>query len=124
MNRDPLKLLEVHVEKLILGLAGVFLAAMLWMFLVNSPNAVEYAGRGVTARELNAAILGEAEALWRRIESTPVSEPSVPCYSELVVRSHNTSMFDSASGAGPPDYTYKAAYDEAEALLGELGVGS
>ncbi len=102
MKKASLNFFEVHVEKFILGLAGVSLLAMLWMFLVNSPNAVQYAGREVAARELNAAILSEAEALRRCIENAPADEPTVPRYSELVVRSHNASMFDSAPGAGPP----------------------
>jgi len=102
MKRGSLNLFEGHVEKLILGLTGVFLATMLWMFLVNSPNAVQYAGREVAARELNTAILSEAEALRRCIENASVDEPTVPRYSELVVRSHSASIFDTASGAGPP----------------------
>ena len=102
MKRGLLNFFEVHVEKFILGLTGVFLAAMLWMFLVNSPNAVRYAGREVTARELNAAILSEAEALRRCIENASVEVSIVPRYSELVVQSHHTSIFDAASEVGPP----------------------
>ncbi len=102
MKRGSLNFFEVHVEKFILGLTGVSLAAMLWMFLMNSPNAVQYAGREVAARELNAAMLSEAEALRRCIENASVEAPTVPRYSELVVRSHSASIFDSAPGAGPP----------------------
>jgi len=42
---------------------------------------------------------------------------------KAAAREHAQKAKDLAACDGPPDYTYKAAYDEAAALLVELGAG-
>lgn len=73
MNPNPLKLLEKHVEKCVLGMAIGFLAVMVAVFGIRSPNRVTL-GERLTPGELSGAILDDAVELKRRMTAA-VPEP-------------------------------------------------
>ena len=62
MTSRWLELLEAHVEKGILGVAGLFMVGMLWMYLIRSPNTAEYQGQERGPRELMEAIKSDSAA--------------------------------------------------------------
>ncbi|MBK8914529.1 MAG: hypothetical protein IPM64_07985 [Phycisphaerales bacterium] len=66
MSKGSFNFFELHAEKLVLGVCGVFLLYMVWAFLISTPNTVEYGGRSVAPGELDEAILTAARDLEAR----------------------------------------------------------
>jgi hypothetical protein len=97
MKRGSLNFLEVHVEKFILGLTGVFLLAMLWMFLIQSPNKVKYGNEEVTPRGLHQAILSDARDLQRKVEQASPGAFEPPRYSQRLKQEYDQGVLGGAS---------------------------
>ncbi|TWT44097.1 hypothetical protein RAS1_05040 [Phycisphaerae bacterium RAS1] len=96
MGKNWLKLVEIHIEKAVIGVSGLFLLAMIVMFLVLSPNKVEFGGRELSPGELDEAIKTEAEELDRRVKNAKVEDQPAPTFaSELKQR------FESGIQAAP-----------------------
>ncbi len=94
-------LAEQHVEKAILGLAALFAAYSAWAYLLQSPNQVEFASRTLGPRELNAAVLAEAEKLKQKMDSASAEEASGDRFADLVRRKHAAGIFDGSGGLAP-----------------------
>ena len=96
MARGSINLIEKHVEKAVLGLAGAFLLAMLFMYLVRSPNKLEYGGQAVGPDELAAAIERDARALQEAVQRAKAPATEVPDYSEALKRQHAGGVLNPA----------------------------
>jgi len=97
MKKGSLNFFEVHVEKFVLGLTGVFLLGMLWMFLIQSPNKVKYGNEEVTPRGLHQAILSDARNLQRRIDQASPEEFEAPRYSQRLKQEYDQGILGGAS---------------------------
>ena len=92
MKRGSLNFFEVHVEKFILGLTGVSLLVMLWVFLIQSPNKVKYGNEEVTPRGLHQAILSDARNLQRRIDQASAESFEPPRYSQRLKQEYDQGI--------------------------------
>ncbi len=113
MTNRWLQLVEAHVEKGILGLAALFMVGMLWMYLIKSPNSVDYQGQQRGPRELLEAIKHDADDLDRVVRNAKGEEPKVEKFSERLRRHHNEGIFAAAPGEGPaltPELTLAASF--------------
>jgi hypothetical protein len=97
MKKSSLNFFEVHVEKFVLGLTGVFLLGMLWMFLIQSPNKVNYGGEEVTPRGLHEAILSDARSLQRKIDQAVPEEFEAPKYSQQLKQEYDQGILGGAA---------------------------
>lgn len=97
-----LAMLEEHVEKGILGLAVLFLVAMVWMYLVRSPNRIEFQGRELGPRELAQAVYEEAQGLENRLRGATAPEPQVEKFAERLRALHERGVLASAEPTRPP----------------------
>ena len=109
MTNRWLQLVETHVEKGVLGLTGLFMVAVLWMYLINSPNSVEYGGEQCGPRKLVEAIKRDADALEQAVNSAKTDDPVVRDYSDDLGTDHNQGIFADASQAGPAPTLVRAA---------------
>jgi hypothetical protein len=101
MTNRWLQLVETHVEKGVLGLTGLFMVAMLWMYLIKSPNSVEYGGEQCGPRELMESVKRDADALDRAVRDAKADEPVVKDYSHELEQDHDRGIFAETPQAGP-----------------------
>ena len=102
MAKDSINIIERHLEKIVLGLAGVFALAMLYMYMLNTPNRVDYKGQSVGPRKLDEEILSSANALQRAVRGATPDEVSVTKFSEQLRRNQEDALIAaSARDAGP-----------------------
>lgn len=101
MAKGAFNFFELHVEKIVLGVVGAYLLAMVWMYLISSPNRVEFDGRMVGPGELDSAILSQAEQLDQRIRNLKPQDIEVPDFSNQLRRLHESGLFAPADGAPP-----------------------
>ncbi len=108
MKQGAFNFFELHVEKLALGACGAFALAMAWLFMINTPNTVEYKGETVAPRELDARIRAAAEQMQSRSRAAKPPEVQVPKYSQDLRREQDAGVVGApvavaaaaASGAG------------------------
>jgi hypothetical protein len=101
MARGSVNLFEQHVEKIALGLGAVFLLLMVYMYLLSSPNRVDYGGRKVTPTGLDDAIQQDSDALKKALDKAPVAETDVPDYSGQLTEQHSEGLFGDKVDAQP-----------------------
>lgn len=85
--------IEAHIEKGVLGIAALGALAMLWLFILNSPNTVSYSGQELGPAELSDKILSDAEALDRVVRSKQADTEPIEDYSALLRRRHQDGVF-------------------------------
>jgi hypothetical protein len=93
MARGSFNIIEQHLEKGVLGLAVLYLLAMFYMFLIRSPNKVDYGGQQVGPRELAAAMEQDVQSLRRAIDNAPQPATDVPNYSVALRAEHEQGIF-------------------------------
>ncbi len=103
MARDSVNIVEKHVDKIVLGLGGAFALAMLWMYLIQNPNQVEYQNEMVGPRELDEKVLASAQNLKNRIANARPPEVTVTRYSDELRKSLESGLFDAAGAAPLPE---------------------
>jgi len=110
MGRKIIQFIEAHVEKLALGLAAVFLLGMVGLYLVRSPNRLEYAGRTVGPGDLDEAVLDSAKQLERAVAQAKDKGEEPPHYGNLVVREQAEGIFGGVEPGKPalPDSLVRA----------------
>lgn len=101
MAKGAFNFFELHVEKIVLGVVGAYLLAMVWLYLISSPNRVEFDGRMVGPGELDSAILSQAEQLDQRIRNLKPQDIEVPDFSNQLRRQHESGLFAPVDGAPP-----------------------
>jgi len=94
-----LKLLEAHVEKAIVGLAALYMFAMLFFYLVRSPNTVEYQGRKLTPGELLEVVKQDADRLAQTFRGGAPEVAQVESFSAKLKQLHSGGIFAASSGA-------------------------
>lgn len=113
MSNRWLQLIEMHVEKGVLGLTALFMALMLWMYLIRSPYTASYSGRELGPRELMEAVRQDAERLDNAMRSAQAPSIEPVNFSEELKKHHNLGIFADAKGAAPalpPDLRRVASF--------------
>ncbi|MGE0480479.1 MAG: hypothetical protein AB7Q17_08400 [Phycisphaerae bacterium] len=101
-KRSSFNFFELYVDKIVLGLAGAFALAMVWMYLLNSPNAREFNGQRVTPATLDDAILQQATMLQSRVRGAKAAPVDVPKYSEVLRRQFTDGVLGAPPEGAPP----------------------
>jgi hypothetical protein len=66
---------ERHLEKAVLGIAGILLLGAIAGYLVTSPNQLEIGGETVSPKTIDAKVVKKATDVRRRIETARPTEP-------------------------------------------------
>lgn len=101
--KRSLNVFELHIEKIVLGLVGAFTLALVWLYLVNTPNKVDYSGEQVSASELDAKILAAAERLQQTVRNAKPKPAETVEYSKVLAQKHSAGILGPpAENEGPP----------------------
>lgn len=100
MKKGSINFFELHVEKFVLGACGLFALAFMWMYLINSPNRVEYNGQLVGPGDLDEAMVQHAASLESAVRNAKAEPVTIPEYSRLLVSSHAAGILGKPE-AGP-----------------------
>ena len=98
--KGTLSFAELHVEKLVLGLAAAFTIGLLVYFLMG-PNTIEYGGRELAPDELDAAIAQDAENLERAINNAEHKVEPVEQYARKLEDRFRSGLFADGVDEGP-----------------------
>ena len=90
--RGSLNFVELHVEKLLLGLAAAFAIAVAVYYLMG-PNKVEYGGSSYGPGQLDEVIVSRAQDLQRAVRNASVEVPKVPEYARQLRDDFQTGIF-------------------------------
>lgn len=101
MAKGTFNFFELHAEKIVLGICGAFALAMLWMYIISSPNVIEFNGEKVGPRELDERILTAAQRMDEKRKRAEPPKIEVPSFREEV-RSLQDKGILAAGGAGMP----------------------
>ena len=99
MTNKWLQLLEMHIEKGILGMAVLFAGAMVWMYLMQSPNTTSYHGKDYGPRELFEAIKADADKLDRAVRNAKPEQSKLETYSDKLQKTFNEGFSRRSRGA-------------------------
>lgn len=102
MKKGAFNFFEMHVEKLALGACGAFALAMAWLYMVNTPNTVEYKGESVTPRELDSRIRTAAEQMQSRARAAKPPEVQVPRYAQDLRKEQDAGVIGAPVAAVAP----------------------
>lgn len=102
MSKGSFNVLELHAEKIVLGLGGVVLLYMMWAYLISSPNVVKYGGVDVSPSELDDKILADARGLETAVRSASGKSPEFPKYTEQVKHLLSSGVLATPTDGGPP----------------------
>ena len=102
MKRGSISTFELHVEKIVLGLTGLFALVMLWMYLIRSPNTVPYERRAVTPGELDQAILQSARRLDEALRRAQPEEYPTTEYARQLKRQFDAGILGGGTPAEGP----------------------
>lgn len=102
MARGAMNFIERHVEKVVLGLGGVILVAMAYLYLVRSSNTIEYQGQSVSASSVDEAIRRDAETLQAAIRDLKASPAEVPKYSAQLEQQQRAGILAAGSAGTLP----------------------
>lgn len=79
MAKQLVNPLERHVEKAVLGLTGLLLLGVVALYLISSPNKMEFGGEVVTPKAADAKVARKADDVIASIRNRqPPAEPPVP----------------------------------------------
>jgi hypothetical protein len=109
MRKGSINIIEMHVEKAVLGLAVLFAIAMAVLYLPSSPNKIEYRNEPRTPDQLDEAILQSARTLQSRQANATAERKEVPNYSADVVAVFKGGILGEQPGAQPLSATLRPA---------------
>src|ERR1051326_4779433 len=94
MAKGSLNFFEMHVEKIVAGLAAAFLIYLVVAYLVMSPNAVDNNGEQIAPGQVNEKVLATAlDVEHASNNAQPPKEAGAPAkYSELVATYFNAGI--------------------------------
>ncbi|MFN0136809.1 MAG: hypothetical protein ACKVS9_11920 [Phycisphaerae bacterium] len=92
-----LQLLEKHIEKVILGLAGVFTLYMLYAYMISSPYQIEFAGKKVVPAALHGEILDSAKGLEVAVRNATGDSAPVEKFSDKLQAALSRGIFADAT---------------------------
>jgi hypothetical protein len=91
MGRTKSNLIELFVDKAVLAIAVIAALVVLFLFVIGSPNAIEYANKKLTPGQIDESIYEKAAKLQKKLNEDPNKndekykyEPKVSLYLDLV----------------------------------------
>ncbi|MFO0836994.1 MAG: hypothetical protein U1D55_00585 [Phycisphaerae bacterium] len=99
--KKGLNLVEQHLDKAVLGLAGVFLLLMVWWYGIGSPNKVQFDGKTVGPGELEQAVLERAKGLETRVRSVEPEPYTTEQFSKKLKSQHDSGILAAAAPGAP-----------------------
>jgi hypothetical protein len=119
MGRTKSNLIELFIDKAVLAVAAIIALSILLVFVIGSPNAVEYAGKKVSPGKINESIYNAASKLQEKLKQGPQDtnsyRPKTSLYLSMIensIKDVNTNInFPlpgySAGPAGASDRKYQ-----------------
>lgn len=102
MKKGAISLIELHLEKGVLGLTVLWLIFVGVRYLVLEPNKIEFGSERLGPAELDEAIQRRAEELQRAVRSAqPKAEP-VPNFSQELEQGFNAGVLGASTPNAPP----------------------
>lgn len=102
MSKGSFNFFEMHLEKIVLGLGGVFLLFMVWTYLISSPNVVEYNGQALGPAEVDDKIVDAAKDLERAVRNQDPQKVETVRYDSQVEQVLGAGIFGAAPDGAPP----------------------
>lgn len=84
MRKGSITVFELHVEKVVLGLAALFMVYVVATYLFTTPNTIEYNNEAFQPGELSGEILAKAREMQNRAERVEPDTREVPPLRETV----------------------------------------
>jgi hypothetical protein len=100
-KRGSLSFIELHLEKGLLGLAVLALAAAATFFLILEPNKLDFGGQPLGPRELDESIKRKAQELQQAVQKAQPKAPEIPAYSRKLRESFEGGIFAAPDGNAP-----------------------
>ena len=101
-RQGPVSFIELHVEKGVLGLAILFMAFMAARYLVLEPNKVEFGGEKLGPRELDEALVRQADGLSKAVQQAAPKKPDVPEFAKQLEDGLKNGLFGVTDSNAPP----------------------
>jgi hypothetical protein len=99
MGRTRTNLIELFVDKAVLALATIAALAVLFFFVIGSPNTIEYAGKKLAPGQIDEFINKKADSLQEKLKEEPhidkEYEPEKPVYLDFIknaIKNVNTNI--------------------------------
>src|SRR4030042_1730429 len=92
-------IVELFIDKVVLAIVAIAVLVILFLFVIGSPNAVEYAGQKLSPAKIDKFINDSAAKLQEKLEEEPIDsnsyEPQLPLYTSFIessIRNVNTNI--------------------------------
>lgn len=92
---------EKHIEKGIIGIAAIFLVAMIWLYGINTPNKVSFNGAEHGPRDLNQTVLESARQLESAMRTAKADEVKQQSSARKLVDAHNEGIYAALTPTKP-----------------------
>ncbi len=109
-GKGSISFIELHVEKLVLGLAGALLLGLIVYYFGIGPNKVEFRGTALGPAVLDETILQQAQELKRTFAGKRAEETPVPNYAQELSRRLNEGVLGVENALVPRALRVTAAF--------------
>jgi hypothetical protein len=96
-----LALIEKHIEKGIIFVAGLFLVAMIWFYGIHTPNKAPFDGAQLGPRDLHASVLEKAKQLESAMRNAKAEDVKPQSSARKLVEVHNEGIYAALSPTKP-----------------------
>ncbi|OHB57084.1 MAG: hypothetical protein A2173_04120 [Planctomycetes bacterium RBG_13_44_8b] len=111
-------IVELFIDKVVLAIVAIAVLVILFLFVIGSPNAVEYAGQKLSPAKIDKFINDSAAKLQEKLEEEPIDsnsyEPQLPLYTSFIessIRNVNTNIsFPLPRYSSEADYVENRVY--------------
>ncbi len=110
MAKGSLNVIEMHIEKILLGLAGLFVVAMFVMYFVMTPHTIDYNGRSLSPGELEDAIHQSAQGLQQAVRSSKPETPAPPQFASQLRAEFAQGVLSGEAVTLPAELTVAAEF--------------
>jgi hypothetical protein len=98
LAKQSVSLVERHLEKVILGVAGAVLVASIVLFLVSTPNTVKIRDEDATPETIHKYLVESAQTLYRKLTNVSAEPTKVETFAQEFEAARSPLAF-----AGVPD---------------------
>lgn len=92
MAKQSVSFVERHMEKIVVGVAGLVTLSLAALFVVQDPNSVESNGTSVGPGEIGARLKQETKSVYESIKAAKAQKVAVPDYVAEVERSRPSQI--------------------------------
>jgi len=99
--KGSLSFIELHIEKIALGVAGLITLAVI-VYCLFGANKVEFAGQKIGPGQVDDVIAGRAAQLKRALDQAEPNVVTVPDYAQQLRRNFESGIFAPDPNGAPP----------------------